>query len=217
MLSGICCHLRNLRTFNVYGRFLQTPPAPGLIFCQNHATATEKAENVHQRADKVNHLNSNEGYRVVYRFPYIVGMRLFSRLKIYQTFVTVVLIPTDLVLYAMNLASWNTCVRSFAGSAFASVMLYVISYATQKVVGLTAINADRSTVRFSHLSFFGKRRDVFVPVEDIIPFSDLGENADDLYSKIKRFSDPKFVLYLPMRHGLVENKDMFQLIFGSKI
>ena len=215
MLSKIGCRLRDLRTVNVYGRFLQSPP--GLIFCKSHVTSTEKAEKVHGRTEKVTPVNSKEGYQIVYRFPYIVGVRMFSRLKIYQTIVTLALIPIDLVLYVKNLASWNTCLSTFALSTFASVMLFVISNATQKVVGLTAISVDQSTVRFSHLSFFGKRRDVFVPVEDIIPFSDAGENADDIYTKIKLFSNPKFVLYLPMRYGLVENKDMFQLIFGSKI
>ena len=57
--------------------------------------------------------------------------------------------------------------------------------------GLGAYNPQDSTVRLSHMTFWGHRKDVFISYKDIIPPVDIGEDSSDVFFKVKRWGKRK--------------------------
>lgn len=105
----------------------------------------------------------------------------------------------------------------FASSTciFACAMLYIMGSFFSKTIGLISLRDDEKMVRMSHLDFWGKRKDVFVDIQNIIPLSELPENPLAApYIKLRRY-DKKGFLIFPLRFGKVKDMDKFELIFGK--
>jgi len=157
--------------------------------------------------------NAEVQFNVFYRFPYITVARFVSRLKLYQTAVTVIAIPPTVYYYSIGVIGFDYCISVFAISTFAMVMLYIFANFFQRVVGLVAISNDKELVRLSHLTFFGGRNDVIVPVGDIVPLSDTNEMWADIFVKVRRYSTTD-TLYMSLMLGEVEHAESFQKVFG---
>lgn len=157
---------------------------------------------------------SSADFKVIYRFPYIRVLRLITRMKLYQTGLTVFIIPPTVYSYAGGVISLNACMATVSVGTFASVMLIIMSSILQRFVGLLAVSESSPYARLSHLTFWGKRHDVFVPCEDIVPLSDISENSNDIYLKVRRYST-RDVYYLSLRFGHTENVHKLQQLFGS--
>ncbi|XP_063853665.1 transmembrane protein 186-like [Scylla paramamosain] len=82
-------------------------------------------------------------------------------------------------------------------------MLGIMGEAFRRVIGILYLSDDEQLVKISHLSFFGRRIDVVLPIQDIVPLSDSGE----------RVSDAFFVLSL--RFGGVVDASGFEKVFGK--
>jgi len=152
-------------------------------------------------------------FTVFYRFPYITTARFISRLKLYQTAVVVLAVPPTIYYYNIGDIALEPCVGIITMSTVALVMLYIFANFFQRVVGLVALSSDEKLVRLSHLTFFGGRNDVFVPVDDIVPLSDTSEVSNDIFVKVRRYSTTD-TLYMSLLYGRIENAETFQKIFG---
>jgi len=158
-------------------------------------------------------LNANTQFTVFYRFPYITAARFISRLKLYQTTVVVIAVPPTIYYYSIGAIGLEPCMGMAAVSTLALVMLYIFANFFQRVVGLVALSSDQKLVRFSHLTFFGGRNDVIVPVGDIVPLSDTDERSEDIFVKVRRYSTTD-TLYMSVIHGHIENAETFHKVFG---
>ena len=103
---------------------------------------------------------------------------------------------------------------AFAVATFAGVMLYGISGYTRNFIGMLSLNKTEDMVQISHLTFWGKRRDIYAPVEDVVPLADMSENPKDIYVKLCRYSTTD-VLYFTLRAGGIEDMSKFVKVFGS--
>lgn len=157
--------------------------------------------------------HANVQFTVFYRFPYIVAARLVSRLKLYQTAFVVSMVPVNLYYYHTGAVSLQICVGVGSASVLAMIMLYFAANFFQRVVGLVALSSDQKLVRLSHLTFFGGRNDVIVPVDDIVPLTDIDEQSGDIFVKVRRYSSPD-TLYMTLRYGHVESAQAFTQVFG---
>uniref|UniRef100_A0A671KYH3 Transmembrane protein 186 n=1 Tax=Sinocyclocheilus anshuiensis TaxID=1608454 RepID=A0A671KYH3_9TELE len=124
-------------------------------------------------------------YSLIYTFPAIKGLRALSRLKLMQTGITVVLLPTVYYLYLQGQAS---------------VML--LSYSTGIAVFV------------SHLTFWGHRRDIYVPVSDVMTLGESGDAKGEPILCLKRYSRSD-TMYFSTRLGRVVDKNAFEKVFGS--
>lgn len=156
----------------------------------------------------------NAEFKIIYRFPYIRAARLVTRLKLYQTGVTVIAIPPACYAYLTDIIDLNACIATMSIASFASLMLVIMSNLLQRVLGLVAVNNELQCARFSHLNFWGRRRDVYVPFEDIMTLSDISENKDDIFVKIRRFSNKDF-FYLSFRLGRIDDLKELQMLIGN--
>jgi len=195
------------RSFGVMSRvkWKHAVPATSLFFVSSKHTSTKNATQANHYADVQ--------FSVFYRFPFITTVRLLSRLKIYQTAVSVLLAPAMTYCYQIGAIELPLCIGAFSISTFALVMLYIISNFCQRVIGLAALSGDRKLVRLSHLTFFGGRNDLVVPVEDVVPFSDIGEDYTKMFVTVRRYSTAD-KLYMSLVYGRAENIEAFQQVFG---
>jgi len=158
-------------------------------------------------------MNADVQFSVFYRFPYITVARFISRLKLYQTAVVVAAVPPTIYYYNVGEVGLEACVGVTAVSTLALIMLYIAANFFQRVVGLVALSTDQKLVRLSHLTFFGGRNDVVVPVDDIVPLSDVGERSTDVFVKVRRYSTAD-TLYMSLLYGDVTNAEVFHKVFG---
>ena len=155
-------------------------------------------------------------FNCVYKFNYINHLRLFSRMKIYQTVFSTAFGLGSVVLYDMKIVDdLNYLLVANGCMLFALLMLLIISRQTVKVVGRIYLNDAKDKVILSHLNFLGKRRDVEVDLELIEPLSSLDElNESSLSLKLKNMDGQ---MYVSLAHGLVYDKSDFLKLFNVNL
>ncbi|XP_005161824.1 transmembrane protein 186 isoform X1 [Danio rerio] len=153
-------------------------------------------------------------YSLIYAFPLIRGLRALSRLKLLQTGITVVLLPTVYYLHLQGQASVLVLNRSIGIALFAGVMLYSISHFVRRVVGMMYLDSTQTILKVSHLSFWGHRRDIYVPVSDVVTLGDSGDSRGESILRLKRYSTSN-TMYFSTRLGRVVDRHAFGKVFGS--
>lgn len=149
----------------------------------------------------------------VYHFPFIVVARMMARAKLFQTIIACTTVPITFVMSLTGLCSEQTFTYYAFVSMFACAMLYVFGNIFRRLVGIAYISEDGKMARFAHLTFFGRRQESYVQVEDIIPLKYSNEILRDFYCKIERLSNDE-VLYLCLKFGGIVNNNGFEKVFG---
>ena len=153
-----------------------------------------------------------ENFNCIYKFKYINHLRLFSRMKIYQTGFSVLSGFGSIILYNTQIVQdLNALLYINTAMVFALIMLFVISRQTVKIVGRIYLNDDQSKVLIAHLGFFGKRRDVLVNLNDIESFSSIDELSDTFFKIRLKNLDGYMLASLPM--GEIYDKNAFLKLF----
>lgn len=157
---------------------------------------------------------STEKFTMIYTLPHIKLLRAVSRLKLLQTAITLVILPPVFVLYfhgdvPLFLVSYTTGIALFAG-----VMLYTASHFFRRVVGMMYLDPSQTTLKVSHLTFWGRRHDMYLPVSDVMTIGDTGDSVNEAILKLRRYSSPQ-TLYFSTHFGRVVDKQGFEKVFGS--
>lgn len=151
---------------------------------------------------------------MIYTLPHIKLLRAVSRLKLLQTAITVVILPPVYILCLQGdapffLASYTTGIALFAG-----VMLYTASHFFRRVVGMMYLDSSETTLKVSHLTFWGKRNDIYLPVSDVMTISDTGDSTKEIIMKLRRYSSAQ-TMYFSTHYGRVVDEQRFQRVFGN--
>lgn len=157
---------------------------------------------------------STEKYTMIYTLPYIKLLRAVSRLKLLQTAITVVILPPVYVLYFQGAASTFLVSYTTGIALFAGAMLYTASYFFRRVVGMMYLDPSQTTLKVSHLTFWGKRHDMYLPVSDVMTIGDTGDSVNETILKFKRYSSQE-TLYFSTHFGRVVDEQAFKKVFGS--
>ncbi|CAK6974568.1 transmembrane protein 186 isoform X2 [Scomber scombrus] len=157
---------------------------------------------------------STQKYNMIYKLPHIKLLSALSRLKLIQTAITVVILPPVIFLYLQGdissfLVGYTTAIALFAG-----IMLYTASHFVRRVVGIMYLDPSQTTLKVSHLTFWGRRHDIYLPVSDVMTISDTGDTANETILKLKRYSSPE-TLYFSPYFGRVVDQQGFEKVFGS--
>lgn len=158
---------------------------------------------------------AEEKYTLIYRLPHIKLIRAISRLKLLQTAITVVVLPPVVGLYlhgdvALSLVGYSTGIAVFAGA-----MLFTASHFFRRVVGMMYLDPSQTTLKVSHLTFWGKRNDIYLPVSDIMTIGDTGDSVKETILRLKTYSSPQ-TFYYSKHFGRVVDKQGFEKVFGYK-
>jgi hypothetical protein len=135
-------------------------------------------------------------------------------LKLYQTAFSVVAVPAVCVGYYMHHVDLLSVQSVIAATTLAGVMLYIMGNFIRKLIGIIAVNEKMDYVRLSRLTFWGNRRDHYLPIMSIMPLSDYCENPMNTYITIRTF-DSDDTLLMSIRYGGIKDIDAFQQIFGN--
>ncbi|KAF7643236.1 hypothetical protein LDENG_00242670 [Lucifuga dentata] len=157
---------------------------------------------------------SVQKYTMIYMLPHIKLLRAVSRLKLLQTAITFLILPPVYILYLQGdvpafLASYATGIALLAG-----VMLYSASHFVRRVVGMMYLDASETTLKVSHLTFWGRRHDIYLPVSDVMTVGDAGDSVGEPILRLKRYSSTQ-TLYFSTRFGRVVDKEGFEKVFGT--
>ncbi|CAL8333813.1 unnamed protein product [Lota lota] len=157
---------------------------------------------------------STETYSTIYHLPHITLLRAVSRLKLLQTGITVAILPPVYYLYFTGELSYFLVSYSTGVAALAGVMLYTASHFLRKVVGTMYLNSSQDTLKVAHLTFWGRRANVFLPVSDVMTMGDTGDSLTEPVLRLKRYSNAQ-TMYFSLSYGRVVDKRAFQKVFGS--
>jgi len=160
------------------------------------------------------------GWIPIYRFRWIHFAAATSKLKILQTIFVVIVVPVY-YFYQQNKSAVSKGDMQFViGVAlFALVMLYIMTAVFRRCIGVISVNEDRARIRIGYLSFWGGRRNVVIPVDDVMPLDEANGSLGSrkrppAYVKVKRYTDTKFYLYLPLLKITVVDPILFEDVFG---
>ncbi|XP_061736489.1 transmembrane protein 186 [Nerophis ophidion] len=156
---------------------------------------------------------STQKFEVFYKFPLMKFFRAISRIKLLQTGITVVILPPVYILYYMGDASLFLVNYSTGVAMFAGVMLYTASHFLRRVVGMMYLDSSKTTLKVSHMTFWGKRHDIYIPVSDVKTLGDTGDSLNESILKLKRYSTPQ-TFYFSTYYGQVVDKLQFEKVFG---
>ncbi|XP_037328720.2 transmembrane protein 186 isoform X2 [Pungitius pungitius] len=151
---------------------------------------------------------------MIYTLPHIRLLRAVSRLKLLQTAVAVVILPPVYLFYFQGVVPFALVSYTTGIALFAGVMLYTASHFFRRVVGMMYLDPSQTTLKVSHLTFWGGRRDLYLPVSDVMTMGDTGDSVNETIVKLKRFSGPE-TLYFSTRFGRVVDKQAFEKVFGT--
>lgn len=151
---------------------------------------------------------------MIYSQPHMKLLRAVSRLKLLQTSITVLLLPPVFLLHLQGSVSVFLLGYSTAIALFAGAMLYTISHFLRRVVGAMYLDSSQSTLKVSHLTFWGHRHDIHLPVEDVMTIGDTGDSQDETILRLKRYSSSE-TFYFSTRLGRVVDRQGFQKVFGT--
>nr|XP_010299738.1 PREDICTED: transmembrane protein 186 [Balearica regulorum gibbericeps] len=155
-----------------------------------------------------------EEFRLVYRFPGIKYCRVLSRLKLLQTATTMVILPPICYLYLQDQVSQNILLYTTGVALFAGAMLYGMSYFFRRIIGLIYLNETGCTVKVAHLTFWGRRNDIYCPIETVMTLDEAGDSKGELLLQFKRYNSTD-VLYFTVKFGQIIDRQKFTQIFGE--
>ncbi|KAM6972599.1 transmembrane protein 186 [Aplochiton taeniatus] len=155
-----------------------------------------------------------EKYSLIYSLPHIKLLRAVSRLKLMQTGITMILLPPVYYFYLQGDVSYFLVSYATGIAAFAGLMLYTVSHYLRRVVGMMYLDSSQTTLKVSHLSFWGQRADIYLPVSDVMTVGDAGDSIGESILRLKRYSDPN-TLYFSTRFGHVTDTQAFEKVFGT--
>ncbi|XP_041061688.1 transmembrane protein 186 isoform X2 [Carcharodon carcharias] len=188
---------------------------------ENHMTARGQIQHGQMSADVQEHQGQskpkfpdNEHFTAIYKFQGIRFLRAISQLKILQTGITVALLPTVYYFYLLEQIQYALLSYITGLSGFAIIMLYSMSYYLRRFIGMLYLNELGTTLKVSHLSFWGRRKDFYVPVEDVMPLGDTGDTANEIILQFKQYNSTE-VFYFTVKFGQVVDKQKFLQVFGG--
>ncbi|KAM4026434.1 transmembrane protein 186-like isoform 1-T2 [Anomaloglossus baeobatrachus] len=153
-------------------------------------------------------------FTLIYKFPAIRYCKVVSRLKIMQTTMTLLILPPIYYYYLQGQLSQFTVVYCTGAALFAGAMLYGLSYYLRRIIGMLYVDDDLTTLKVSYLTFWGKRRNILVPIDDVKRFSETGDTKGEILRQFARYSNPN-ILYFTTRYGLVLDREKFKAVFGE--
>ncbi|XP_072527918.1 transmembrane protein 186 [Salminus brasiliensis] len=157
---------------------------------------------------------ASQKFSLIYAFPAIKALRAVSRLKLMQTGITAALLPTVSYFYLQGQASGAQLTYATGIAAFAAVMLYVMSHYIRRVVGMMYLDSTQTILKVSHLTFWGHRRDMYLPVADVKTVADTGDVQGEVILQLKQFGCSD-TLYFSLRFGRVVDRQGFEKVFGT--
>jgi len=128
------------------------------------------------------------------------------------------MIPTSLLMLEKSMVLPSHVGYVIGFSLFSVVVLGAVGEFFRKFVGIIYLSEDRSKVIISHNTFLGKRADILMDTENVMPLAETPENLDsELVWKIYLYSGEPRSFYICTKYGGILSRRKFADIFGEEI
>lgn len=150
----------------------------------------------------------------MYRFPYIRGVGIINRLKVYQTALSGFAIPITAVLHEANVINSDIVLATLGLSLSGCMFFYSLGTFTNKLIGNVYIHNETNKVRIAYLNFWGNRQDVILDINDITPYdkSRFPILSENLYKKYLTISSDE-IFKINIKYGEVLDNERFNKVF----
>lgn len=118
--------------------------------------------------------------------------------------------PLSFWYYTGSIGS-NHLIYGFSAATGTVIALCCISYIFRCILGEIAYCQITQTVRLSHLDFFGRRHDLEVHADKIVPYSDSRSLGALQKLEVVDFDE---VFYYSLRYGRIINMEQFRKVIG---
>ena len=166
---------------------------------------------------KSQHRDPNYDWVRFYRFKHITGAALITRAKIYQTAFVLGIFGWSMMKYLDKAIAWEQALVINCVTGFSLVFLVIMGNVSRRVIGICYADPKHpDLVRIAHLSFFGKRIDRVVKLNDISVLSDTNVKKESLFFKLVIRVDGKNQTFFLANNKMAEiDKSVYKKIFGS--
>ncbi|NXK44318.1 TM186 protein, partial [Chauna torquata] len=202
--TWVCLQTQNWQ-INGVNTYLETQRVPSMCLCSSAPAAVVRQKAIDEQTAEFN---------VVYRFPGIKYCRVLSRLKLLQTATTLVVLPPVCYLYLQDQVSQTVLLYTTGIACFAGAMLYGMSYFFRRIIGLIYLSETGRTVKVAHLTFWGRRNDIYCPIETVMTLDEVGDVKGELLLQFKRYNSTD-ILYFTIKFGQIVDREKFVQIFGE--
>ena len=160
----------------------------------------------------------------IFRFAHIAIIGFVCRTKVYLTASLFTGLPIIFYGWMNNQVGLQEVLSYGSITGFSFVTLGFFGEIFRRCVCIVYISKDETTVKIAHMSFWGRRKDVEVPLNDIIPLSETSERVGHIFWKINFYENSeasKLIdrsnLIISTRYGNVLDEKALVKIFGNEI
>ena len=205
------------RITNLNGYITKDTQLPVLLsFKQNNVASCQRfysATNEPEEETSVEQETQTGPIRNIYTFPNIKQASLVSKLKIFQTVAVSALVPTVYGGFLTGTVSYPLMLSSMFIMGTSTISLYLIGDVIRRIVCIMKYNDDTGEVYIAHINFWGRRRNVAIPVSNFVPISDSKEKLTDTYIKLDTYDKSEsFLIFL--KHCSEEEKNEVLKLVG---
>lgn len=191
---------------------LHRPRLLNLIFkhvkgCTNSITPFSTSSSPHSNSNEEKNSEVIINPVVIYRWSIIKHLRLVSRFKIYQVTLMLAALPPLVRWYYLGSISTYSLGCSFVASLGTAGVLVFLSHYFRRVVGEMKFDPSTQTLDVSTLTFWGRRRERYIPLDKIVSFEESQSRMGGAIQRLK-VEDSKEDLLWSLRYGRVMDLDL---------
>lgn len=108
-------------------------------------------------------------WRPIYKLPIMGTLSAFSKIKIYQLGLTVIAAPSSFALEYLGILPTGVGVVVTALGVTGSMTLFGLSLLSRNLIGFIYLNPTNTKIKISYLDYWGKRQNIELTTEDVIP------------------------------------------------
>ncbi|KAM0737538.1 Transmembrane protein 186 [Formica fusca] len=118
-------------------------------------------------------------------------------------------------LYLTDIVSLDTTTSAIASSVITTIWLHSLGILCNNLIGYVYMKLDKQKVILSYTDYWGKRIDMEIAIDEIIPISDNPISITDFLYRNVIFFSQKQRLKINMKLGRIIDTDNFKCTLGT--
>ncbi|XP_024085456.1 transmembrane protein 186 [Cimex lectularius] len=157
-------------------------------------------------------ISETKGFNVIYRFTPILIGSLVNRLKKIQLYITCTTVPVSYGFFLTDYCSGDLPVSVATLCGLSMLGTAAIGQFFTRTIGFIYISDDGQEVKLSYVDFWGRRKNICLPPDEILPLSHSPRYFTDmLYQRVFLTTSVKPLKL--MKFGEITNTEGFYKIF----
>ncbi|XP_075224497.1 transmembrane protein 186 isoform X1 [Lycorma delicatula] len=165
-------------------------------------------------------INIEHYFYVMKRQPSIKYLALFNKSIWLPSVVLTTALPVSTLLHVSGFITMERYTSISFLAIWLLSLIHLVAMNFWRRVGFLYVNKNIDKIKISYISYWGKRKDIIIPVSEVMTFSDMPRSPFDIfYRKVKIFNSKplEFNSYkLDLKSATITKPDVFFKVFGSE-